>query len=72
MRQSLEALANRVKDAMFDAEKTFDEVRRWSDTRKQDFIPVRNLTDKLNEALSELKNERRKRERKIGFTRSLS
>ena len=47
MRQSLEALANRVKDAMFDAEKTFDEVRRWSDTRKQDFIPVRNLTDKL-------------------------
>ena len=72
MRQSLEALANRVKDAMLDAEKTFDEVRRWSDTRKQDFIPVRNLTDKLNEALSELKNERRKRERKIGFTRSLS
>ena len=47
MRQSLEALANRVKDAMLDAEKTFDEVRRWSDTRKQDFIPVRNLTDKL-------------------------
>ena len=69
---SLEALANRVKDAMLDAEKTFDEVRRWSDTRKQDFIPVRNLTDKLNEALSELKNERRKRERKISFTRSLS
>ena len=47
MRQSLEALAKRVKDAMLDAEKTFDEVRRWSDTRKQDFIPVRNLTDKL-------------------------
>ena len=47
MRQSLEALANQVKDAMLDAEKTFDEVRRWSDTRKQDFIPVRNLTDKL-------------------------
>ena len=47
MRQSLEALAKRVKDAMLDAEKTFDEVRRWSDTRKQDFIPVRNLTGKL-------------------------
>ena len=32
---------------MLDAEKSFDEVRQLSDTRKQDFIPVRNLRDKL-------------------------
>ena len=32
---------------MLDAEKSFDEVRQWSDTRKQDFIPVRNLRNKL-------------------------
>ena len=32
---------------MLDVEKSFDEVRQWSDARKQDFIPVRNLRDKL-------------------------
>ena len=57
---------------MLDAEKSFDEVRQWSDIRKQDFIPVRNLRDKVKEALSELKNKKYKRERKIGFIKSLS
>ena len=32
---------------MLDTEKSFDEVRQWSDISKQDFIPVRNLRDKL-------------------------
>lgn len=39
------------------AEKSFDEVKQWSDTRKQDFIPVQNLRDKLKEALSEFYNQ---------------
>ena len=42
---------------MLDAEKRFDEVRQWSDTRLQDFIAVRNLRDKLKEALSELEKQ---------------
>ena len=41
--KALEDSANGVKDAMLDADTSFDEVRKWSDTRKQDFIPVRNL-----------------------------
>ena len=41
--KALEDSANGVKDAMLDAETSFDEVRKWSDTHKQYFIPVRNL-----------------------------
>ena len=40
-----------------DAEKSFDEVRKWSDTHKQDFIPVRNLKDKLTEVLRDLEKQ---------------
>ena len=61
-----------MKDAMLDTEKSFDEVRQWSDISKQDFIPVRNLRDRLKEALSETKNRKYKRERTTGFIRSLS
>ena len=57
---------------MLDTEKSFDEVRQWSDISKQDFIPVRNLRDRLKEALSETKNRKYKRERRTGFIRSLS
>ena len=46
-----------MKDAMFDAEKSFDEVRQWSNTHKQDFIPVRNLRDKLKKALNTLEKQ---------------
>ena len=55
--KALEDSAKRVKDVMLNAQKSFDEVRQWSDTRKQDFIPVRNLRDKLKEALRELKKQ---------------
>ena len=41
--KALEDSANGVKDAMLDAETSFDEVRKWSDTHKQYFIPVRHL-----------------------------
>ena len=51
--KALEDSVNRVKDALLDAEKSFDEVRQWSGSRKQDFIPVQNRRDKLKEALSE-------------------
>ena len=42
---------------MLDAEKGFDEVREWPDTRLKDFIPVWNLRDKLKKALSELEKQ---------------
>ena len=45
-----------MKDAILDAEKRFDEVRQWSGTRKQ-VLTVRNLTDQLKEALSELEKQ---------------
>ena len=35
----------------------FDEIRKWSDTHKQDFIPVRILRDKPKEALSDLEKQ---------------
>ena len=35
----------------------FDEIRKWSDTDKQDFIPVRILRDKPKEALSDLEKQ---------------
>ena len=54
---ALEDSANSVKDVMLDADTSFDEVRKWSDNRKQDFIPVRNLRDKLKEALSDLEKQ---------------
>ena len=51
-----------MKDTISDAEKRFDEVRQWSDTRKR-VLTVRNLREKLKEALSELeKQEIHKRE----------
>ena len=40
-KQGTRGFANRVKDAMLDEEQSFDEVRQWSHTHKQDFIPVR-------------------------------
>ena len=55
--KGLEDSANGVKDAMLDADTSFDEVRKWSDTRKQDFIPVRNLRDKLKEAFRDLEKQ---------------
>ena len=42
---------------MLDADTSFDEVRKWSDTRKQDFIPVRSLRDKLKEAFRDLEKQ---------------
>ena len=47
-----------MKDAMLDAEKSFEEVRQWSDTNKQDFIPVRNLRGKLKQVLSDFEKKR--------------
>ena len=41
--KALEDSANGVKDAMLDAETSFNELRKWSDTHKQYFIPVRHL-----------------------------
>ena len=41
--KALEDSANGVKDAMLDAETSFDEVRKWSNIHKQYFIPVRHL-----------------------------
>ena len=41
--KALEDSANGVKDAMLDAKTSFDEVRKWSHTHKQAFIPVRHL-----------------------------
>ena len=41
--KALEDFANGVKDAMLDAETSFAEVRKWSNTHKQYFIPVRHL-----------------------------
>ena len=41
--KALEDSANGVKDAMLDAESSFDEVRKWSNTQKQYFIPERHL-----------------------------
>ena len=35
----------------------FDEIRKWSDTHKQDFIPVRILRDKPKKALSDLEKQ---------------
>ena len=58
--KGLEDSANGVIDAMLNADTSFDEVRKGSETSKQYFIPVRNLRDKLKEAL--------KRFRETGIT----
>ena len=41
--KALKDSANRVKAQILDADTSFDELRKWSDTHKQYFIPVRNL-----------------------------
>ena len=48
--KTLEGAVDRVKDAMLDEEKSFEEIRRWYDNRKQDLIPVRNLRDRIKQA----------------------
>ncbi|XP_078361896.1 uncharacterized protein LOC144646227 [Oculina patagonica] len=61
--KTLEASANLVKDAMLEAEKSFEEVKGWSQARKVDFVPIHELRSRLANELSELeKRELHKRE----------
>lgn len=61
--KTLEASANLVKDAMLEAENSFEEVKGWSLARKEDFVPIHELRSRLKDALSELeKRELHKRE----------
>ena len=61
--KTLEASANLVKDAMLEAENSFEEVKGWSLARKEDFVPIHELRSRLKDALSELEiRELHKRE----------
>ena len=61
--KTLEASANLVKDAMLEAENSFEEVKGWSHARKEDFVCIHELRSRLKDALSELeKRELHKRE----------
>jgi len=55
--KTLEASANLVKDAMLEAEKSFEEVKGWSHACKDDFVPIHKLRSRLKDALSELERQ---------------
>ena len=70
--KTLENSANAVKDAMLDSEKSFEEVRAWSDARKEDLLPVHELRSRLKEKLGNWRNMSCTGGRKTGLKRSLS
>ena len=60
---TIETAADGVKDAMLEDEKTFEQVRAWSEARKNDLIPIHELRSSLKQELVELeKQETNKRE----------
>jgi len=52
--KTLEASGNLVKDAMVEAEKSFEEVKGWSLAHKEDFVPIHALRSRLQDELCEL------------------
>ena len=63
LKKTIETAANGVKDAMLEEEKTFEQVRAWSEARKDDLIPIHDLRSSLKQELVELeKKETNKRE----------
>ena len=63
LNKTMETAANGVKDAMLEEEKTFEQVRAWSEARKDDLIPIHELRNRLKQELVELeKQETNKRE----------
>ena len=63
LNRTIETAANGVKDAMLEDEKTFEQVRAWSEARKNDLIPIHELRSSLKQELVELeKQEKNKRE----------
>ena len=54
---------NEVKDASLEEEETFEQVRAWSEARKDDLIPIHELRSNLKKELVEMeKQETNKRE----------
>ena len=63
LNRTIETAADGVKDAMLEDEKTFEQVRAWSEARKNDLIPIHELRSSLKQELVELeKQETNKRE----------
>ncbi|XP_022789302.1 uncharacterized protein LOC111329007 [Stylophora pistillata] len=61
--KTMETAANEVKDATLEDEKTFEQVRAWSEASKDDLIPIRELRSSLKQELVELeRQETNKRE----------
>jgi len=70
--KTLEASANLVKDAMLEVEKSFEEVKGWSHTPREDFVPIHELRSRLRMNYANWRNRSCKDRRKIGLKRSLS
>ena len=51
--KTLETATNLVKDAMLDSEKSLEEVRNWSQIRKEELRPIREFWSKLKGKLDE-------------------
>ena len=63
LNRTIETAADGVKDAMLEDKKTFEQVRAWSEARKNDLIPIHELRSSLKQELVELeKQETNKRE----------
>ena len=60
--KTLETATNLVKDAMLDSEKSIKEVRNWSQIRKEELNPIRELRSKLKGKLDKLAKKRVARE----------
>ena len=61
--KTLETTTNLVKDAMLDSEKSLEEVRNWSQIRKEELRPIREFWSKLKGKLDEFaKRELHQRE----------
>ena len=57
LNRTIETAADGVKDVMLEDEKTFEQVRAWSEARKNDLIPIHELRSSLKQELVELEKQ---------------
>lgn len=69
--KTLKTSVNLGKDAMLEAEKSFEEVKGWSHALKKDFVPIHELRSRLQDELSELEKQELYRREEDWFKKKL-
>ena len=69
--KTLEASPNLVQDALFDAEKSFENVKGWSHAHKEELVPIHELRSRLKDELRELEAQQVHRREEDWFKKKI-